>query len=161
MKKITKVVLMVLVALCVVVIVWQMHFNGCDGNSVENALSEQLKSVDEIESIIFIQGGVVAGCSGGVTKEDCAEDIEAVYEIFTRISSDGESFKDYMTEGFHRLYEPAIKIVYSSEESIRIEWKIQEGIFVYNETEYYIDRELAQKLYDIFTKYCPQVDYFF
>ncbi len=68
---------------------------------------------------------------------------------------DGEPFKEYMTEGFHVLRNPRMKILYSSEDVVVINWKIGSGILEYNGVEYYIDKEKAQKLDDIFTKYCP------
>lgn len=139
-----------------------IFLTGCSGDktstkSVENALSKQLSESGQIDSVIFVQGQGINSHRGGCDKEDSAEDIVALINVFMQVSSDGEAFDEYKSEGFHKLNTPSIIINYTSGESDTIEWEIGKGILVHNETEYYIDKQQAQKLYDVFTKYNPYV----
>ncbi len=124
---------------------------GRGDNAVENNLAEQLKCIEEIESFAFVQSGYVGGWAD---IEDCADDVEVVLDIFAMVSSDGKPFEEYI-DGFHVLRNPRMMIRYSSGEEVVINWRIGRGILEYNDIEYYIDKQKAQKLYDIFTKYSP------
>lgn len=122
------------------------------GCGIKNTLVEQLESLDQIEYVCFNQT-----YSFGVKcyLEDCSDDLEEMFDIFSEVSSDGEPFEEYLSEGFHRLNSPNIIIQYSSGDCVTIEWESSIGVLIYNDVEYYIDMEHAQELYDIFTKYCP------
>ncbi len=124
-------------------------------DTVENNLAEQLKGIEEIESFGFFQDYYNGGW-GDI--EDCYEDVEAILNIFSQVSSDGEPFEEYINS-FYVLRNPRMKIRYSSGEEVVINWKSGRGILVYNDVEYYIDWQKAKELYDIFTKYCPYYKY--
>lgn len=133
---------------------------GCASEQVDNALSEELEESSKIENVTFLLGGGVMG-TGKVTKEDCVEDIELLLDIFKKVSSDGEVYKEYEEEGFYKLYYPSICIEYSSGEVININWEIEKGILTYNDTDYYVDKEKGKEIYDVFIKYCPPVTDFY
>lgn len=135
-----------IIALFIGVMVFLM---GCGS---ANSLANQLESSDKIEYVSFTQ---TYSFGAKCYLEDCSDDIEEMFDIFDEVSSDGEPFEEYLSEGFHRLNSPNIIIQYSSGDCVTIEWESSTGVLIYNDVEYYIDMEHAQELYDIFTKYCP------
>lgn len=141
MKKILSMLLVVIVVLV-----------GC-GSS--NSLANQLESSDKIEYVAFVQGQGMSSSGMRCYAEENIDDIDEMLAIFSEVSSDGEKFEEYLYEGFHRLDYPSICIQYLSGDTITILWEIGTGVLMYDDVEYYIDREKAQLLYDIFTKYSP------
>ncbi|MBE5939952.1 MAG: hypothetical protein E7266_06090 [Lachnospiraceae bacterium] len=132
--------------------------SGCGSKKtevVENALATQLDK-EKIESVVFCQGTGIMRFGKGCDTNSGKEDIDAVINAFSKASSDGEPFEEYKSEGFHKLYEPAIVINYESGEKAEIKWEIMTGVLIYKDTEYYISKTQAQKLYNVFTKYNPQ-----
>ena len=146
MKKILSLLFVMMMSIAVL--------SGCSNGEVENNLAEQLE-LDNVESIAFLQAGGMIGASGKAVQEDNAGDIDAVLDIFAKVTSDGEPFEEYKSEGFYKLYYPSIMIRYSPEEYVVIKWEIGKGILIYNDVEYYINKEYGKELYDIFSKYCP------
>ena len=144
MKKIVSLLMVVMVILSV-----------CSCGGIENSLAEQLDSIDQIEYVSFVQGQGMNSSGTRCYSKEHIDDIEAMFEIFSEVSSDGEAFEEYLYEGFHRLDYPSIRIQYLSSDKITVLWEIGTGVLIYDDVEYYIDREHAQQLYDIFTKYSP------
>ncbi|MGN0369912.1 MAG: hypothetical protein ACI4EW_05145 [Butyrivibrio sp.] len=135
----------------VLMIIFMVGCTKSKPEKVENSLS-MIYDDEEIIEIVFVQGkGVMRD---PVPCED-AEDISSVTKIFEKVSSDGEPDANYDKSGLWSLYEPSIELVKSSGEKIVIDWKIDEGILVCDDDEYYISNELAQDLCTIFTDYNP------
>lgn len=144
MKKIISILVVVLIA-----------FTGC---SNENSLSNQLEDIDQIEYVSFYQT-MLTGSS--CYPEEGLEDIENMLDIFEEVSSDSELYEEnldeYLEKGFDTLYSPVINIHYLSGDMVQIHWKTGIGVLIYNDVEYYIDREHALMLYNIYTKYSPHI----
>ncbi len=145
-----------------VIIIMVLLLIGCGKkeNEVEkeNVLSMKLVEIEQIEAIKFVQGEGTMRHIVACNKEEGQKDIEAVMDVFDKVSSEGELDESYKKEGFSKLYLPSIEIVCSSGDEIIIKWEIQEGKLIYGEEEYYISKELAQELYDVFIKYNPYMN---
>jgi len=144
MKKLLSILLVIIAVL-----------TGC---SNEDSLANQLEDIDQIDYVSFYQTMAVGG---SCNQEKGIEDIEKMLEIFEDVSSNSESYEEnleeYLEKGFDRLSAPSIYIHYLSGDMAQIQWKTGTGILVYDGVEYYIDRAQAKMLYDIFTKYSPNI----
>lgn len=123
-----------------------------ENDIVDNCLIEKFPA-EEITTIVFVQGKGTMRDAVRCNRDENAEDIDSVVEIFGKVSSDGEPSENYDKSGLWSLNYPSIEIDFSSGNEMIIEWEMDDGILIYDGEEYYISNKLARELYSIFTKY--------
>lgn len=79
------------------------------------------------------------------------KEIEAIYNIFSKLSTKNP-LKQYSIDGY-QLVEPSIQFVLEGDQVITVEWNLSKGTMVYNNSTYYIEKEDAEDLYELFKTY--------